>query len=288
LRLMIPATIGLSATQVNLFVNTFFASSCAEGSVSWLQYAFRLVQLPIGVFGVAFSIAAMPVLARHAAKEDMQGMRETLVSSLTMVFCLTIPATAGLILLSEPIIRLIFERGAFTSIDTTATSQALSLYAVGLFAYSANKILVPVFYALNDTKYPVLASFLAVAANVSIIYSTIGIFQHKAIALSMSCTMVLNFLFLSLILYKKMEGYSLGYLLKGVAKICTATLCMSLLLVAAQTLFASWFTGNIFQKITALLILIVSSAVLYGATLYFLKLSELTGIINKLVIKFRS
>jgi putative peptidoglycan lipid II flippase len=199
-------------------------------------------------------------------------MRETLVSSLTMVFCLTIPATAGLILLSEPIIRLIFERGAFTSIDTTATAQALSLYAVGLFAYSANKILVPVFYALNDTKYPVFASFLAVAANVSIIYATIDSFQHKAIALSMSCTMVVNFL----------------YLLKGVAKICAATLCMSVLLVGARTFFASWFIGNIFQKTTALLFLIVSASLLYGGTLYFLRLPELIEIINKLRTKFRS
>jgi putative peptidoglycan lipid II flippase len=288
LRLMIPATIGLSATQVNLFVNTFFASSCTEGSVSWLQYAFRLVQLPIGVFGVAFSIAAMPVLACHAARKDIQGMRETLASSLTMVFCLTIPATAGLILLSEPIIRLIFERGAFTSTDTTATAQALSLYAVGLFAYSANKILVPVFYALNDTKYPVFASFLAVAANVSIIYATIDAFQHRAIALSMSCTMVVNFLFLSLILYKKMEGYPLVYLLKGVTKICAATLCMSVLLLAARTYLASWFIGNIFQKTTALLFLIVSASLLYGGVLYFLMLPELTDIINKLRTKFRS
>ena len=287
LRLMIPATIGLSATQINIFINTNFASSCAEGSVSWLNYAFRLVQLPIGVFGVAFSIAAMPVLARHAARKDIQGMRETLVSSLTMVFCLTIPATAGLILLSEPIIRLIFERGAFTAIDTTATAQALSLYAVGLFAYSANKILVPVFYALNDTKYPVFASFLAVITNILIITLTISSFQHRAIALSMSCTMVLNFLFLSLILYKKMDGYSLSYLLKGGLKICAATLCMSALLLAALPYFASWFTGNIIQKAGSLLILITGAAFLYCSVLYFLRLPELTDISNKIRTKFR-
>ena len=286
LRLMIPATIGLSATQINLFINTNFASSCAEGSVSWLQYAFRLVQLPIGVFGVAFSIAAMPVLARHAARKDIQGMRETLVSSLTMVFCLTIPATAGLILLAEPIIRLIFERGAFTSIDTTATAQALSLYAVGLFAYSANKILVPVFYALDDTRYPVIASFIAVIVNILIISATISSFQHKAIALSMSCTMLLNFLFLSVILFKKMKGYSIAYLLKGVFKICTATTCMSLLIVAARTVFASWFIGTLLQKASAMLFLITSAALLYGISLYFLRLPELTEIIAKLKVKF--
>jgi putative peptidoglycan lipid II flippase len=195
LKLMIPATIGLSATQINIFVNTSFAASCAEGSVSWLNYAFRLVQLPIGLFGVAFSIAVMPVMARHAAKKDVPAMRETLGSSLTMVFCLTLPATAGLIFLAEPIIRLIFEHGAFTALDTVATAQTLTLYAVGLTAYSTNKILVPVFYALNTTRYPVIASFLAVAANILIINLTISTFQHQAIALSTSSTMFLNCLF---------------------------------------------------------------------------------------------
>ena len=287
LRLMIPATIGLSATQMNIFINTNFASSCAAGSVSWLNYAFRLVQLPIGVFGVAFSIAAIPVLARHAAKKDIQGMRETLVSSLTMVFCLTIPASAGLILLSEPIIRLIFQRGAFTGFDTIATAQALSLYAVGLFAYSANKILVPVFYALNDTKFPVIASFLAVMGNIAIISTTIHAFQHKAIALSMSCTMILNFLFLSWILYKKMEGYSLSALLKGVAKILAATLCMSLLIIGERRVLASWLVGNFLQKSLSLLFLIASAALLYCMVLYLFRLPELTDIIQKLRAKLR-
>ena len=287
LRLMIPATIGLSATQMNTFINTNFASSCAEGSVSWLNYAFRLVQLPIGVFGVAFSIAAIPVLARHAARKDIQGMRETLVSSLTMVFCLTIPATAGLILLSNPIIGLIFQRGAFTRVDTIATAQALSLYAIGLFAYSANKILVPVFYALNDTKYPVFASFLTVITNILIITLTIKTFQHRAIALSMSCTIILNFLFLSVILYKKMSGYSISYLLKGGLKICAATVCMSALIITARPFLASWLTGNTFQKAGALFLLITSGGILYCTVLYFLRLPELTDISHKIWAKFR-
>lgn len=193
--LMLPATIGLSATQINIFVNTNFAASCAEGSVSWLNYAFRMVQLPIGVFGVAFSIAAMPVLARHAAEKDLAGLRKTFASSLVMVFSLTIPATVGLILLSQPIIRLIFEHGAFTATDTLQTAQALTCYAYGLFAYSAVKIMVPVFYALNDTKYPVIASFLAVTANIIFISLTIDILTFRSIALSTSCSMGLNFLF---------------------------------------------------------------------------------------------
>jgi len=286
LRLMIPATIGLSATQINIFVNTSFAASCAEGSVSWLNYAFRLVQLPIGIFGVAFSIAVMPVMARHAAKKDVPAMRDTLVSSLTMVFCLTIPATAGLVLLAEPIIRLIFERGAFTAFDTVATAQTLTLYAIGLFAYSANKILVPVFYALDDTRYPVMASFLAVLAHIVIINLTITVFQHKAIALSTSCTMFLNFLFLSAVLYRKMDGYPLRALFRGVSKILIATSCMSLLLFFARMMLAGFLVGNLAQQLLAVLLMISLAAGLYTVVLHWLKLPELTEIVDKVRAKF--
>jgi putative peptidoglycan lipid II flippase len=287
LRLMIPATIGLSATQINIFVNTSFAASCPEGSVSWLNYAFRLVQLPIGLFGVAFAIAIMPVMARHAAKKDIPAIRQTLVSSLTMVFCLTIPATAGLILLSEPIIRLIFERGAFTGLDTVATAQTLTLYAIGLFAYSANKILVPAFYALDDTRYPVIASFLAVAANILIITLTIKVFQHRAIALSTSCTMFLNFLFLSAVLYWKIGGYSLSALFKGLFKILVATCCMSLLLFLARNILAGLLIGNLFQQLLAMVLLIFLAACMYTVVLHWLKLSELTEIVDKIRAKLR-
>ncbi|MBC8208827.1 MAG: murein biosynthesis integral membrane protein MurJ [Desulfobulbaceae bacterium] len=281
LRLMIPATIGLSATQINIFVNTNFASSCGEGSVSWLNYAFRLVQLPIGLFGVAFAIAAMPVMARYAAKKDITGLKSTLLSSLTMIFSLTIPATAGLIILSEPIIRLIFERGAFSALDTTATAQALTLYAIGLFAYSANKILVPAFYALDNTRFPVIASFLAVAANILIITMTIDHFGYRAIALSTSCTMLFNFLFLSSVLYIKMNGYSLRYLAAGLGKIAAATLVMSIFLLLGRGWFTSWLSGTLLQKLCSTMLLIGIAALLYGITLSLLKLPELTELTTK-------
>lgn len=282
LRLMVPATIGLSATQINIFINTNFAASCSEGSVSWLNYAFRLVQLPIGVFGVAFSIAALPVLARQAARKDIDSMKETLVSSMTMIFCLTIPATAGLIILSEPIIRLIFERGAFTATDTIATAQALSLYAVGLFAYSTNKILVPTFYALDNTRIPVIASFLAVVVNICIINLTIDLFQHRAIALSTSCTMFLNFLFLSTVLYKKMNGYAVSYLVKGLIKIGLATGVMVLFLLVGKSYLAGWLTGTLGWKLASTIVLIAIAALFYGITLYLTRLPELTEITEKI------
>jgi putative peptidoglycan lipid II flippase len=274
-KLMVPATIGLSATQINIFINTNFASSCGQGSVSWLQYAFRLVQLPIGVFGVALSIAMLPILAKQAARKEIEPMKETLVSSLTMVLALTLPATAGLIILREPIITLLFERGAFTAADTAATAQTLALFAIGLFAYSANKILVPAFYAIDKTKYPVIASFLAIGLNYAIVSYTIGHFQHLAIALSTSCTMVINFLFLMTILHKEMGGYSLSYLGKGLLKILfsTAVLVTSLLLMLP--LVRNWLEGAVLQQSVALLTLISSAAFCYGLTLHLLGLQEL-------------
>jgi putative peptidoglycan lipid II flippase len=282
LKLMIPATIGLSATQINIFINTNFASSCAEGSVSWLNYAFRLVQLPIGLFGVALSIAMLPVLARHSANKDVTAMKDTLVSSLNMVFCLTLPATAGLMILSEPIIRLIFEHGVFTRFDTLATAQTLSLYAIGLFAYSANKVLVPAFYALDKTRYPVVASFLAIACNILIINLTIDQFQHLAIAFSTSCTMLLNFAFLTTVLYFKMEGFALRPLLKTFSKILAACAVMSCWLFLGSRFCQTWLLGNIFEQLASNFALILSGALLYVFVLSFFKVQELTDIIAKI------
>lgn len=288
LTLMLPATIGLSATQINLFINTNFAASCAEGSVSWLYYAFRLVQLPIGVFGVALSIAMLPILAKQAADKDIMAMKDTMVSSLTMVFALTVPATAGLIILSQPIIRLIYQHGAFTAGDTLATADTLCLYAIGLFAYSANKVLVPAFYALDKTKYPVIASFLAILTNIAIISYTIDTYQHRAIALSTSCTMLINFVFLMIVLYKNLHGYSLTYLGKGCLKIGAATLALSALLLLTRSLLAGWLTGSISQQVVALFLIIFCAAALYTAILDRLGLAELNILTEKVRSKFKT
>jgi len=287
LKLMVPATIGLSATQINIFINTNFAASCAEGSVSWLNYAFRLVQLPIGIFGVALSIAMMPLLAKQAAEKNTIEMRSTLVSSLVMVLALTIPATAGLILLAEPIIRLIFEHGAFTAEDTRATAQALSLYAVGLFAYSSNKVLVPAFYALNKTRYPVIASFIAIGTNLVFINLTIDRFQHMAIALSTSLTMLLNFLFLTTILSMKMGGLPFGYLGRGCLKITIATAIMSALIFAGNSFAASWLSGNLPQQGISLFTIILLAGTVYIVLLNAMRLSELSEVLSKIGSRLR-
>ncbi len=283
---MVPATIGLSATQLNLFINTNFASSCAEGSVSWLQYAFRLVQLPIGVFGVALSIAVMPIMAKHAAVKNISALKESLCSSLVLVFSLTIPATFGLILLAEPIIKLIFEHGVFTSFDTARTAEALQLYAIGLFAYSAIKIMVPAFYAINNTRFPVIGSFLGVTVNLIIINLIIEQLQHKGIALSTSCSIGVNFLFLGVALYKKLDGLPLMHLGKGLLKIGIATLMMATIIITLQQWITSWMNGSLLTHGIGVFFLIGCGAGTYGISLQLLKLPEFILLTQKLGQRF--
>ena len=189
-RLMLPAVVGLSATQINIFINTFYASSCAQGSVSWLSYAYRLFHLPMGLFGVALMVATLPVVSRHAANHDLAALREALQSSLSLAILVTLPAACGLIFLAQPIIELIYQHGLFTSVDTQQTAAALALYSLGLAAFAGVKIIVPVYYALDDTRIPVLGSFVTVAANLFIIHLTLAALQHRAIALSTSLSLI--------------------------------------------------------------------------------------------------
>jgi putative peptidoglycan lipid II flippase len=286
MKLMAPAVIGLAPLQINVLINTYFASSLAEGSLSWLSYAFRLFWLPVGLFGVALSTATLPVIARYAALKDMDRLRETYASSLTLAFSLTIPASVGLMLLGEPITRVIFQHGNFDSLATVRTAEALSCYAVGLFAYSSVKIMVPVFYALDETRYPVLGSFLTMAVNVLLVWLTIDFLQHKALALSISCAMILNFLFLSTILYRKLAGYSLRYLFSGLGRVFGASLAMALCLFGVQYLLAPLTEGSFLGSVVSLATAIAAGGTVYGITLYALGFKELTMLVDRVRQRF--
>ncbi len=169
-RLMAPAILGVSSVQIKVFFDVFLLSGI-EGGNSWLPYAFRLMQFPIGVFGVAVGTAAIPALSRLAAEEKFSEFRSTLSSSIRLVLLLTLPSACGLIALSTPIIRLIYERGMFTPTSTDMTSFALIGYSIGLTGYAAIKVLSPSFYALDDVKTPMFVSLCSV-----IIYPFAGYF----------------------------------------------------------------------------------------------------------------
>lgn len=196
-RLIGPAVVGVSAVQINVLVNTQIASFLQDnGPVSWLSYAFRIMYLPIGLFGVAVGIVNLKEVSALAASEKMHELKETVANSLKLVGFLAIPSTVGLLLLAEPITGVLFERGGFTADDTRFTSYALMGYGLGLFAYSSIKVYVPTFYALNDTRTPVRNTLIAVstniAANIALILILPPGYKYIGLAIGTSVSVMLN------------------------------------------------------------------------------------------------
>ena len=225
--LMAPATLGVAAVQINVVISTSFASMGAEGSISWLGYAFRLMQLPIGVFGVAIGTTALTHLSRDAAADDRPALRATLRRGLQMVLFLTIPSTVGLALLGRSIIRLIFEHGRFGPHATIETARALSGYAVGLVAYSAIKVVAPAFYALGRTRVPLLASLSAVAANLLWNILTFRRFGHVGLALGTSIAATVNLAILVGAFQLQVRQFLTGAFVGTLARIVLAAAAMA-------------------------------------------------------------
>jgi putative peptidoglycan lipid II flippase len=214
MRMMAPAIIGSAALQVNVVVNTMFATSVAEGAVVWLGNAFRLIYLPIGIFGVAISTATLPITSRAAAMENLDEFRRTLDSSLRLTLLLTIPSAVGLIILRRPIIALIYQYGRFTDFDTDQTAIALAYNAVGLTAYSAVRVLAPSFFALRETRIPMMASLLSIVTNYAVAVLTVDYLKigHRGLALSISVVAIVNFALLFFFMRRRLgqiEGRSL-------------------------------------------------------------------------------
>ena len=168
-RLVVPRMFGLGVSQTNQLVTTIFlASYLAAGSMAYLNYAWLVMMVPLGVFGMAVSTAVFPTLARQIAAHEQGEMRELFALTLRMILFLTIPATVGLVVVGEPIVRLLFERDSFTPAVTRATTIALTYYALGLAGHSIVEIVDRAFYALHDTRTPVKAAALAVLLNIAL------------------------------------------------------------------------------------------------------------------------
>jgi putative peptidoglycan lipid II flippase len=244
LTLMGPGTLGLAATQVNLFVNTLLATSQGTGAVSWLTYAFRLMYLPIGLFGVSIGTAVLPAVSRHAAVNDVPGIRDTLSRGLAMMLMVNVPATAGLLVLATPIVRLLFERGHFVPADTDATAAAVRLYAVGLVGYSAARIASPTFYALGRSRTPVMVSVGTVALNVVLSLLLVRMLGFLGLALSTSIAAIANGGVLVLLLRSRLGGLEGRRLAVALVKITIASVAMAAAAIALERLSFLFFPGS--------------------------------------------
>jgi putative peptidoglycan lipid II flippase len=293
--LMVPGTVGLAATQVNILVNTILATAQGPGAVSWLNYANRLMLFPIGIFGVSLAAATLPALSAQWVRREISAVPATLDRSLSTSFALNLPAAAGLAFLGPAIIELIFQYGRFNAEDTRFTALALAMYAVGLPAYSAVKILVPACYALGRTRVAVQSSVLAVALTIGFNLAALALLRgtewerygFMALALGTSLAAAANMGFLVHALRAVLRGaggeWRLGPLARDLALQAAIALAMGVAVhfsagALAQLLPEHWVHEELGRAwIVPLRLLRVGALVAEGALLVLL-FSRILGV----------
>ena len=273
--LMGPGTIGLAATQVNVLVNTVLATGEGTGAVSWLNYAFRLMYLPIGLFGVSIATATLPAVSRHVAVRDEGAARRTVADGLSMMLMLNIPATVGLMALAVPIVRVIFERGAFTASDTVATAAAVQFYALGLVGYSVVRITSPVFYALGRNRTPVVISVATVLVNAALNIWLVERMGYGGLALGTSIAALFNAALLMFFLRRRLGGIEGARISGSLLRITIAAAIMGIAAVAVEAGVERWIPGaGLLPQIARLTTTIGVAVGVLAASAYLLRVRE--------------
>jgi putative peptidoglycan lipid II flippase len=272
--LMGPGTIGMAATQINVVVNTWLASDIS-GAVSWLDFAFRIMYLPIGLFGVSIAAAATPAISRLIAESDFAGVRSTLANAFGLTLFLNVPATVGLMVLARPIVAMIFEHGKFSASDTVNTAAALQFYAIGLVGYSIVRIVSPTFYALGRSRIPVIVSACAVVINIVLNITLVRTLGYGGLALGTSISAILNATTQLLLLRRELHGIEGTRVAKSFARVMVAAATMAAVTWVTYAFLASRMPGpSLVLQMSRLLITIgVSLAALAGVA-HVLKIPE--------------
>jgi len=273
--LMAPSVLGLAVTQLNVIVTTFLASYLPEGSVSYLYYADRLLEFPMGIFAIAIATAVLPTLSEYSAKNDVQKLKETISFALRFVFFVTLPAMVGLIVLRQPILNLLFQRGAFTAHSAEMTAQALLYYALGLAAFAGVRIIVPAFYSLQDTKTPVKVAFIALLANAGLGVVLMTPLRHGGLALATSLAAGLNFVLLVILLRRKLGKIGASNIARSFLKNLAASLLMGAVILAICSGGPWQETGVSAAKVWLLLGAILAGIAVYAGCCYFFGSQEL-------------
>jgi putative peptidoglycan lipid II flippase len=281
LRLMVPSVIAASSTQINVMINSVFASHLGDGRVAWLSVAFRLMQLPLGIFGVALGTVSLPLLARLATAGNRDGFRTELARGIRLAFLMTIPATVGLIVLAEPIISVLYQHGRFNAYQTHEAAGALQYYAMGLIGYASLKILVNAFYAIDRRKTPMFVSFAAVGLN--LLFNWFFTWHlgwgHRGLAFSTACVATTNFLVLYVLMRWELGRFDSGALLSLTLRVGAAAAVMAAVCVASSHwLLPGWQGRGLWLRLVWLLMTIGVAAGAFAVCATVLKVSELTTI----------
>jgi putative peptidoglycan lipid II flippase len=280
--LMIPGLIGTAVYQINNFIDMIFASFLPGGSVSYLFFADRLMEFPLGIFAIAIGMASLPSLSGLASQGKIEELKETLSFTFRLVSFISVPAMVGLIALKTPIINLLFQRGLFDYSATEKTAFALLFYSVGLWAIAGSRTIVPAFYSLQDTWTPLKIGLACLGTNV--ILNTIFIFftplMHGGLALATSLSSMLNLILLFWKLDPKLGGIDVR---KNIKSLLGTFLCSLPMGLAAYLIcsIGHWSTtGNVEEKIVILFAGIVIGLGIYLACSYWMKNAEMLFLLN--------
>lgn len=294
LKMMGPALIGAAAVQINVLINSNFASSVVNpatgqidnGPVSWLNYAFRLVQFPIGLFGVAIATATLPAISQSAAREQLDEFRHTLAGSMRLASLLTIPSAFGLAVLSRPIIALIYERGGFTSLDTQHTANVLAFYSIGLVGYSAIKILAPAFYALGDSRTPMTFSLISIATNFLLNWSLASVLHENGLAFATSVSAIMNSSMLYFALQRRIDGLENRRTFVTIGKILIASAVMTIVCWIITNGMSGYLGERFVARIINVVVSVAVGAVVFYIVAYLLGIQELKSAVAVVTRKF--
>ncbi len=277
-RLMLPAIFGAAVYQINILVGTLLASLLSEGSVSYLYYADRLVQFPLGIFAIATATAVLPSLSRQAAAKDYDDLKQTFGHAMRLVLFITLPSMVGLIILRVPIVALLFKRGAFDAETVRMTAIALFYYGVGLWAFATVRIVVATYYALQDTKTPVKTATISIIANIILGILLMKPLGHGGLALATSLASAINLVLLVIMLRKKLGALGWRDLAIFTIKASGCSLCMGAVVYGLSLYLLQGMSLGFAKLLFGLLACISVGILSYGIFAYLFKLKELNSI----------
>ena len=275
-KLLIPRALGTCAYQINVFISTALASLSSivgEGAVAAIYYANRIWQLPLAIFGVALAQAALPTMSRHVSLNNMDKLKDTLSFSLRALFFILIPSSIGLMILGGPITRVLFERGAFTSYSSRITSNALFFFSIGLVACGGVKVLVNVFYALNDTKTPVKIAVASVILNIVLNVTLMWPLKLGGLALADSLAAMFNFTIIFILLEKKLGDFGKTRILNTFLRVTAASIVMGVALWLLMLRFSSF-------HIMSIIFTIIMGIILFLVLSYLFVIEEMKDLLS--------
>lgn len=280
LLLMGPALFGAAVYQINNLAVCFLGSLLAQGSVSYLYYADRLVQFPLGVFAIAMATAVLPTLSNQASMGQLSALRNTFAHAVKLILFITLPSMVGLIILRKPIVAILFQRGAFDEYTTRLTASALLYYATGLWAFSAVRILIYTFYALKDTRTPVKAATAAIAANIVLGATLMQTMDHNGLALALSLASILHLGLLAAALRKKVGSIGWRPIARSFVRSGFCALIMGVVVWALADWIAPAQNNRALGVLPGLIICILTGIVVFTGLAFLLKAPELQSVMR--------